>query len=56
MGFNDGFFLGALTTMLIFMASVAVYNNNRREEKAHKAPRVAPAVVRPKINPWDLSV
>ena len=60
MGFMDGFFFGALATMLIFMASVAVYNNNRKEGKrhaaqAHKSPVVVPVVFR-SCNPWDLSV
>lgn len=61
MGFIDGFFVGALATMLIFMASVAVYNNNRKEDKrhaaqAHERPRGIPSVMRRPCNPWDLSV
>ena len=59
--FIDGFFTGALFTMLVFMASVAVYNNNHKEEKRHAAqahdrPRGVPSVVCRSYNPWDLSV
>lgn len=57
MGFIDGFFVGALATMLIFMASVAVYNNHKgHATQAHDRPRGVPTVMRRPCNPWDLSV
>lgn len=57
MGFIDGFFIGALTVMLLFMASVAVYNNHKgHATQAHDRPRGVPSVMRRPCNPWDLSV